>query len=124
MPDTNRIFDSVRDMKNSFCEHCENQNTDECNDCEITEYMADLSAQCRAAVEKETSKKNKYANYIGRKVQLFPGDTNVKYGIIRDVNDLGWIIEIIEESGRAPITYKAGNIVFYSHSFAVTFKFI
>lgn len=62
--------------------------------------------------------------FIDKKVQLFPYATNTFLGIIRDVDDLGWTIEITEESGRAPITYKAGDIVFYSHSHVMNFIFV
>ncbi len=28
--------------------------------------------------------------YIGKEIQLYPGNTYKKWGIIKDVDDLGW----------------------------------
>ena len=61
-------------------------------------------------------------NYKGRRIILFPGDTYIKKGIIKDVDDLGFIVLITEadkESG-----YRVGGTYFYNHAKNLTFLFL
>lgn len=60
------------------------------------------------------------ANYVGKKIQLYPGDTDSKYGIIKNVDDLGWTIKITSSSSRS---WVAGQEYFVSHSKNFTFEF-
>lgn len=62
------------------------------------------------------------ATYIGKAIQLYPGDTYSKFGIITNVDDLGWTIKIIKSSDKT--TWKVGQEYFISHSRALTFEFI
>lgn len=60
-------------------------------------------------------------NYVGRKIQLYPGDTYRKYGIIKMVDDLGWTIEITESRCDS---FEVGQEYFISHSTNLKFKFM
>lgn len=61
--------------------------------------------------------------YIGKKIQLYPGDTLTKYGIIKNVDDLGWTIEITDVIGTDS-SYHKGDTVFLSHSKPFYFTFV
>lgn len=58
------------------------------------------------------------SNYIGKHIQLLPGDTQKKYGIIEDVDDLGFIVRITNTTDH----YKANEVIFISHSKPFIFK--
>lgn len=61
--------------------------------------------------------------YIGKEVQPYPGDTYKKYGIIENVDDLGWTIKITEqEEYNAP--YSIGDRIFINHSKSFSFRFL
>lgn len=60
-------------------------------------------------------------NYVGKKIQLYPSDTYGKFGVIKSVDDLGWIIKITES--RCP-SYEVGKEYFISHSKSFSFKFM
>lgn len=60
-------------------------------------------------------------NYIGKNIRLYPNDTDEKYGVIKNVDDLGWIIKITKS--HAP-SYKVGQEYFLSHSKALSFEFV
>ena len=64
-------------------------------------------------------------NYVGRKIQLFPCDTVSKWGVIQDVDDLGFIIKLTKIQ---PVSYKHGfdecKTYFINHSSNITFKFM
>lgn len=62
-------------------------------------------------------------NYIGKEIQLYPGDTYKKWGVIKDIDDLGWTIKItdVEDCGSE---YKIGDKIFISHSKPFSFKFL
>lgn len=60
------------------------------------------------------------ANYVGKKIRLYPADTDPKYGIIKNVDDLGWIIQITSSSSRY---WVVGQEYFISHSKNFTFEF-
>lgn len=60
-------------------------------------------------------------NYIGKNIQLYPGDTYPKYGTIVNVDDLGWTIKIT--SSRCD-SYTVGATHFISHSYGFSFRFV
>lgn len=61
-------------------------------------------------------------NYEGRRIWLFPNDTYMKKGIIKDVDDLGFTILITEANERS--SYVAGRAYFFNHATNLTFLFI
>ena len=62
-------------------------------------------------------------NYIGKNIQLYPGDTVKKYGKILNVDDLGWTIEIINVNS-CNNTYTTGDVIFISHSKSFSYKIL
>lgn len=63
-------------------------------------------------------------SYIGKEIQLYPGDTYKKYGIIENVDDLGWTIRITDAQDNYSSSYKTGDMVFISHSKQFNFRFL
>lgn len=64
-------------------------------------------------------------NYIGKSIQLYPGDTVKKYGKILNVDDLGWTIEITNINRcNDTYTYTVGDVIFISHSKPFTYKIL
>lgn len=64
-------------------------------------------------------------NYVGRKIQLFPGDSVSKWGIIENVDDLGFTIRITKvESANYRHGYSEGETYFINHSSNIIFKFM
>lgn len=61
-------------------------------------------------------------NYIGKEIQLYPGDTYKKWGVIKDIDDLGWTIKITDVEGCGS-EYKIDDTIFISHSKSFSFKF-
>lgn len=62
--------------------------------------------------------------YIGKEIQLYPGDSCEKYGVIENVDDLGWTIRITDVQDDYSSSYKTGDMVFISHSKAFNFRFL
>ena len=62
--------------------------------------------------------KNKY---IGREIQIFPSDNYAKFGVIVDVDDLGWTIEITKSESNH---YIVGQRYFFGQARNVTFRFV
>jgi hypothetical protein len=62
-------------------------------------------------------------NYIGKAIQLYPGDYVSKWGEILNVDDLGWTIKITKVN-KANDPYNADDVIFISHSQNFTFKFM
>lgn len=65
--------------------------------------------------------------YIGKSIQLYPGDTVSKYGKIVDLDDLGWTIKIMRvgnSRGYRDYSFEEGETYFISHSKNLTFRFI
>lgn len=62
-------------------------------------------------------------NYIGKNIQLYPGDTVKKYGKILNVDDLGWTIEITNVNSYNN-TYTTGDVIFISHSKSFAYKIL
>lgn len=61
-------------------------------------------------------------NYKGRRIILFPGDTYMKKGIIKDVDDLGFTVLITKANERS--SYVAGRTYFLNHATNLTFLFL
>lgn len=66
--------------------------------------------------------KYKAENYIGKNIQLYPGDTYSKFGIIVNVDDLGWTIKITNAHERSD--YELNKEYFFNHSTNLKFKFM
>lgn len=62
--------------------------------------------------------KNKY---IGKQIQLVPSDAFEKYGIIEEVDDLGFWIKITQSKSK---NYQEGEVHFFSHSRTMAFKIL
>lgn len=62
--------------------------------------------------------------YIGKEIQLYPGDSYKKCGIIENVDDLGWTIRITDAQDNYSSSYKIGDRVFVSHSKPFNFRFL
>jgi hypothetical protein len=52
---------------------------------------------------------------VGKEVQIYPGDTYKKWGIVLEVNDNGMLFRITKAEGGAP-SYSPGSIRFISYS--------
>lgn len=52
---------------------------------------------------------------VGKEVQIYPGDTYKKWGIVLEVNDNGMLFEITRAESGAP-SYSPGSIRFISYS--------
>lgn len=65
-------------------------------------------------------------NYIGKAIQLYPGDYVSKWGEIINVDDLGWTIKItrVSKVNEPCDPYNVDNVIFISHSQNFTFKFM
>ena len=48
---------------------------------------------------------------IGSKIQLWPGDTYPKYGIVRKITALGLTVELTNVHPKDPSGYKTGEMV-------------
>lgn len=63
--------------------------------------------------------------YVGRKIQLFPGDSVSKWGIIEDVDDLGFTIRITKVARANYIQgYSECETYFINHGSNIIFKFM
>ena len=58
---------------------------------------------------------------IGKKIQLYPGDTYSKYGIIKKWTEHGIVIKITESDASA---YKVNSEYYISHSKSLIFKIL
>ena len=61
-------------------------------------------------------------NYEGRRIWLFPNDTYMKKGIIKNVDDLGFTVLITEANEMS--SYVAGRTYFFNHATDITFLFL
>ena len=68
---------------------------------------------------------NKYL-YENKKIELYPGDSNLVEGIIVSVDELGWIIKITRVVNRVSYScgYSVGDTIFISISTPFKFKYI
>jgi hypothetical protein len=64
--------------------------------------------------------------YVGKTIQLYPGDSVSKYGVIEDLDDLGWTVKItrVGKSSYHADDFEVGETYFISHSKNFTFRFI
>jgi hypothetical protein len=62
--------------------------------------------------------KNKY---LGKTVQLYPTDSAPKFGIITDLDDLGFTIKITESRCKY---YIVGKEYFFTYSTNLSFMFV
>lgn len=58
--------------------------------------------------------------FLNKEVQIYPGDTYSKFGIVRDINENGVVFEITRSNETS--NYKVGNIYFIAYSNNLTFK--
>ena len=56
---------------------------------------------------------------IGQEVQIYPGDTDYKFGLIRDIDDNGVLFEITRSKDR---NFRPGKLMFISFSARLTFE--
>lgn len=61
-------------------------------------------------------------NYKGRRIWLFPNDTYMKKGIIKNVDDLGFTVLITEANEKS--SYVVGRTYFFNHATNLVFLFI
>lgn len=61
--------------------------------------------------------KYKKENYIGKLVQFYPDDYDAKCGYVRDVDDLGFTIEVTGANREQDL-----GVMFISHSKPFVFK--
>ena len=48
---------------------------------------------------------------VGSKIQLWPGDTYPKHGIVRKISGLGLTVELTNVHPKDPNGYKTGDLV-------------
>lgn len=63
------------------------------------------------------------AQFIGKEIQIYPGDTCKKYGILLDADENGILVKITRAS-KNQSTYKEGNIYFISFSARLAFRVV
>lgn len=59
--------------------------------------------------------------FLGKEVQIYPGDTNKKKGIVRDINTAGVVFEITMTEAS---NYTVGKLHFISWAANLTFKLV
>ena len=65
----------------------------------------------------------KLEDFVGKEVQLYPGDSMSKWGILEEVSDKGYLFKITRV-GKMPNTecLAVGDSLFISHSTPLSFK--
>lgn len=58
------------------------------------------------------------ATFLNKEVQIYPGDTQSKFGIVREINENGVVFEITRSNSS---TYHKGEIVFIAFSARLAF---
>lgn len=56
---------------------------------------------------------------IGVEVQIYPGDSYSKFGIIREIDEKGYTFEITESKATE---YTPGDFIFWSHATPLKMK--
>ena len=66
---------------------------------------------------------SKYMNdeFLNKEVQIYPGDTYSKQGIVRDINNAGVVFEITKSEAHQ---YTVGKLYFISWAANLCFKII
>ncbi len=59
--------------------------------------------------------------FLNKEVQIYPGDTYHKYGIVRDINEGGVVFEITRSTAD---DYKPGALVFIAWSGRLIFELV
>lgn len=59
--------------------------------------------------------------FLNKEVQIYPGDTYHKYGIVRDINEAGVVFEITRSTAD---DYKPGALVFIAWSGRLIFELV
>lgn len=59
--------------------------------------------------------------YLNKEVQIYPGDTYSKFGIVRDINENGVVFEITRSNVSH---YRIGDLVFIAYSNNLTFSLV
>lgn len=62
---------------------------------------------------------DKRGKLVGKKIKLFPHDTYKKEAIIKDVDHLGYYLEITYTSNTHD--YSVGDIVYFNHARPIHF---
>jgi len=57
--------------------------------------------------------------YLNKEVQIYPGDTYYKYGIVRDISDAGVVFEITRTNAS---DFDVGSLRFIAFSSNLTFS--
>jgi hypothetical protein len=60
-------------------------------------------------------------SFIGKEVQLYPGDTYKKFAIIESVDEFGVTLKITEGDSRSKL-YQVNDIIFFNHAKKLSFK--
>lgn len=87
-----------------------------------TEFANKVEKILREYKEADGMKYDKQ-NYIGKNIQLYPGEMSKRYGKILNVDDLGWTIEITDVNSGYNV-YARGDVIFISHSKPFTYKIL
>ena len=61
--------------------------------------------------------------YINKKIKLYPNAPYSNFGIITNVDELGFMVKITKADPKVK-TYATGNTYFISHSTAFNFAFV
>ena len=85
-----------------------------------TEFANKVEKILREYKEADGMKYDKQ-NYIGKNIQLYPGEMSKRYGKILNVDDLGWTVEITDTNSRI---YSIGDVIFISHSKSFIYKIL
>jgi hypothetical protein len=59
--------------------------------------------------------------FLNKEVQIYPGDTYYKYGIVRDINEAGAVFEITRTNAD---NYTCGSLHFISWAANLSFKMV
>ena len=54
--------------------------------------------------------------FLGSEVQIYPGDSDKKFGIVKAVDDHGVTFKITNVQGNASKSYKVGTLHFISYA--------
>lgn len=59
--------------------------------------------------------------FLNKEVQIYPGDTYYKYGIVRDINEGGVVFEITKSNAN---DYTPGALIFIAWSARLMFELV
>lgn len=93
------------------------------NDYGVTDVIDNLETIYQLIKEKD----KKENELIGKYVQIYPNDTNDKYGIIKDWNNNGMLIHIThceKEPRDKTYEFEVGNEYYFSHSKSLVLKIL